>query len=219
MNTNDLKRLGSRADAERRSRVAAETLADVAAAEHLLDVAVAEVTSPIGDLLIAVTPRGLARVAFPEEDRDRVLEAIAALLSPRILESARATDEWRRELDEYFAGVRRRFDLRVDRRLIRGIARDVLAATARVPFGDTATYGEIAERIGNPRAARAVGNALGANPIPVVIPCHRVLRAGGSIGGYGGGPDRKRALLTLEGALPGAERDLGHGFSGPHLLR
>jgi methylated-DNA-[protein]-cysteine S-methyltransferase len=203
MKTNDLKRLGSRADAERRSRVAAALLADVAAAEHLLDVAVAEVPSPIGELLIAVTPRGLARVAFPEEDRDRVLEALAAVLSPRILESARATDAWRREFDEYFAGVRRRFDLRVDRRLIRGIAREVLAATARVPFGGTATYGEIAERIGNPHAARAVGNALGANPIPVVIPCHRVLRAGGSLGGYGGGPDRKRALLTLEGALSG----------------
>jgi methylated-DNA-[protein]-cysteine S-methyltransferase len=202
MNTNDLKRLASRADAERRSREAANALADDAAAEHLLDVAVGTVASPIGDLLIAVTPRGLARVAFAEEDRDEVFDAIAAALSPRILESARATDQWRRELDEYFAGGRRRFDLRVDRRLIRGIARDVLAATARVPFGRTATYGEIAQRIGNPHAARAVGNALGSNPIPVVIPCHRVVRAGGAVGGYGGGPTRKVALLTLEGAFP-----------------
>jgi methylated-DNA-[protein]-cysteine S-methyltransferase len=202
MSTNELKRLAPRADVERRSREAADALADVAAAEGLLDVAVAVVQSPIGDLLIAVTPRGLARVAFPEEDRDDVLDGIAAGLSPRILESAGATDRWRREFDEYFEGVRRRFDLRVDRRLIRGIARDVLVATARVPFGRTATYGEIAERIGHPRAARAVGNALGANPIPIVIPCHRVLRAGGAVGGYGGGPERKRALLTLEGALP-----------------
>jgi methylated-DNA-[protein]-cysteine S-methyltransferase len=98
--------------------------------------------------------------------------------------------------------VRRTFDLGIDRRMIRGIARDVLAATARVPFGRTTTYREIAERIGHPRAARAVGNALGGNPIPVVIPCHRVVRAGGAVGGYGGGPERKRALLTLEGALP-----------------
>jgi methylated-DNA-[protein]-cysteine S-methyltransferase len=202
MNTNDLKRLAPRADAERRSREAAHALADVAAAERLLDVAVAVVGSPIGDLLIAVTPKGLARVAFPEEDRDEVLGDIAAVLSPRILESVGATDRWRRELDEYFEGVRRTFDLGIDRRMIRGIARDVLAATARVPFGRTTTYREIAERIGHPRAARAVGNALGGNPIPVVIPCHRVVRAGGAVGGYGGGPERKRALLTLEGALP-----------------
>jgi methylated-DNA-[protein]-cysteine S-methyltransferase len=202
MNTNDLKRLAPRADAERRSREAAHALADVAAAERLLDVAVAVVGSPIGDLLIAVTPKGLARVAFPEEDRDDVLGDIAAVLSPRILESVGATDRWRRELDEYFEGVRRTFDLGIDRRMIRGIARDVLTATARVPFGRTTTYREIAERIGHPRAARAVGNALGGNPIPVVIPCHRVVRAGGAVGGYGGGPERKRALLTLEGALP-----------------
>jgi methylated-DNA-[protein]-cysteine S-methyltransferase len=204
MNTNDLKRLAPMRDAELRSRRAASALADAAAGAHLLDVAVGVVGSPIGDLLIAVTSRGLARVAFPEEERDEVIEALAVTLSPRILDSARATDAWRRELDEYFAGGRRRFDLRVDRRLIRGIARDVLTATARVPFGRTATYGEIARRIGNPHAARAVGNALGSNPIPVVIPCHRVVRAGGSMGGYGGGPDRKRALLTLEGALPDA---------------
>ncbi len=204
MNMGDLKQLAPRADAERRSRRAAEGLADLAAADGLLDVAVTEVPSPIGWLLIAVTPRGLARVAFPEEDRDEVLTAIATALSPRILESVRATDPWRRELEEYFEGSRRRFDLRVDRRMIRGIARDVLAATARVPFGRTTTYGEIADRIGRPHAARAVGNALGANPIPVVIPCHRVLRAGGSVGGYAGGPDRKRALLTLEGSLAGS---------------
>jgi methylated-DNA-[protein]-cysteine S-methyltransferase len=202
MNTNDLKRLAPRADAERRSREAARALADVAAAERLLDVAVAVVGSPIGDLLIAVTRKGLARVAFPEEDRDDVLTEIADVLSPRILESAGAIDPWRREFDEYFEGARQTFDLGIDRRLIRGIARDVLAATARIPFGRTATYGQIAERIGHPRAARAVGNALGDNPIPVAIPCHRVLRAGGAVGGYGGGPDRKVALLTLEGALP-----------------
>jgi methylated-DNA-[protein]-cysteine S-methyltransferase len=102
-------------------------------------------------------------------------------------------------VDEYFGHRRDRFDLPLDRRLIHGIARDVLSATARIPFGRTSTYGEIARRIGNPRAARAVGNALGSNPIPIVIPCHRVLRAGGHLGGYGGGPGRKEILLGLEG--------------------
>ncbi len=123
-------------------------------------------------------------------------------LSPRILEHPAATDEVRRQLDEYFAGDRTRFELKLDRRLMRGIARDVLAATARVPFGRTTTYGALAERIGRPRASRAVGNALGSNPIPIVVPCHRVLRAGGDVGGYAGGPSRKRRLLTLEGSLP-----------------
>jgi methylated-DNA-[protein]-cysteine S-methyltransferase len=163
---------------------------------------VADVGSPVGDLFVAVTPRGLVRVAFASEDRDEVLAELATRISPRILTSAGATDEVRRELDEYFGHRRDRFDLRLDRRLIHGLARDVLAATARIPFGRTSTYGEIARRIGNPRAARAVGNALGSNPIPVVIPCHRVLRSGGALGGYGGGVDRKEVLLELEGVRP-----------------
>ena len=157
--------------------------------------------SPIGELFVAVTPRGLACVAFEDEDRDEVMARLARELSPRILEHAAATDTVRRELDEYFAGERRRFDVRLDRRLIHGIARDVLAATARVPFGRTTTYGELAGKIGNPKAARAVGNALGSNPIPIVVPCHRVLRSGGALGGYAGGPDRKERLLRLEGVL------------------
>jgi methylated-DNA-[protein]-cysteine S-methyltransferase len=160
------------------------------------------VGSPVGDLLVAVTRRGLVRVAFASEDRDEVLAELAAEVSPRILASARATGDVRRELDEYFDRRRDRFDLPLDRRLIHGLARDVLAATVRIPFGRTSTYGEIARRIGNPRAARAVGNALGSNPIPVVIPCHRVLRAGGHLGGYGGGVDRKEVLLELEGSAP-----------------
>jgi methylated-DNA-[protein]-cysteine S-methyltransferase len=130
------------------------------------------------------------------------LAELAARISPRILSSAGATDEVRRELDEYFDHRRDRFDLPLDRRLIHGLARDVLAATAQIPFGRTSTYGEIARRIGSPRAARAVGNALGSNPIPVVIPCHRVLRAGGHLGGYGGGVVRKEVLLELEGVRP-----------------
>ncbi|MFN8232703.1 MAG: methylated-DNA--[protein]-cysteine S-methyltransferase [Actinomycetota bacterium] len=198
----ELERLGDRGEVARRSRAAADRLGDLAAAAGLLDVAIADVGSPIGELLIAVTPRGLVRVGFASEDREEILAQLAARVSPRILTSAGATDQVRRELDEYFDHRRDRFDLPLDRRLIHGIARDVLAATARIPFGRTSTYGEIARRIGHPRAARAVGNALGSNPIPIVIPCHRVLRAGGQLGGYGGGIDRKELLLELEGAGP-----------------
>jgi methylated-DNA-[protein]-cysteine S-methyltransferase len=197
--TDELRRLGDGGEVARRARAAADRLGDLAAADGLLDVAVAEVGSPVGDLLVAVTRRGLVRVAFASEDRDEVLAELAAEVSPRILASARATGDVRRELDEYFDRRRDRFDLPLDRRLIHGLARDVLAATVRIPFGRTSTYGEIARRIGNPRAARAVGNALGSNPIPVVIPCHRVLRTGGQLGGYGGGVDRKEVLLELEG--------------------
>jgi methylated-DNA-[protein]-cysteine S-methyltransferase len=202
MNANDLKRLTSATDAAARSRASVARLPGLAAHEHLLDVAIAVVGSPVGDLLVAVTPRGLVRVAFQDEHRDDVLRELAERLSPRILESAAASDEARRELDEYFAGRRTRFDLSLDRRLIGDFAKRVLGATARVPFGRTTTYGEVATRIGSPRAARAVGNALGSNPIPIVIPCHRVLRSGGALGGYGGGVGRKERLLRLEGVLP-----------------
>jgi len=202
MNARDLKRLATRAEAERGAAAAALRLPELAASAGLLDVAVATVPSPVGDLFLAITPRGLARVAFASEDRDEVLAELAERLSPRILSAAEAADEVRRELDEYFEGRRARFEVPVDRTLIRGIAREVLGATARIPFGRTSTYGEIAGRIGRPRAARAVGNALGSNPIPIVIPCHRVLRAGGHLGGYGGGVERKQVLLTLEGIAP-----------------
>jgi methylated-DNA-[protein]-cysteine S-methyltransferase len=197
--TNGLKRLAPGPELAERARGMSAHLAEAASRDRLLDVAYATFDSPIGPLLVAVTPRGLARVAFAEEARDEVLARLALELSPRILEAPAATDEVRRELDEYFAGERTRFALRLDRRLIHGIAREVLAATARVPFGATTTYGEIAGEIGKPRAARAVGNALGSNPIPIVVPCHRVLRAGGALGGYGGGVERKEALLELEG--------------------
>jgi len=200
MSSNELKRLAAAGDD--RARELAGRLADEAARRGLLDVGVASVGSPLGELLVAVTPRGVARVAFPEEDRDAVLAEIARDLSPRILESASATDEVRRELDEYFAARRTRFDTKVDRRLIHGIARDVLRATSRIPYGAVSTYGAVATRIGRPSAARAVGRALGSNPIPLVIPCHRVIGAGGALTGYAGGLERKVALLTLEGALP-----------------
>jgi methylated-DNA-[protein]-cysteine S-methyltransferase len=202
MNMKDLKKLGGGRGADRRAEAAAAGIAGAAAEAGLLDVAIGQFESPVGQLLLAVTPRGLAYVAFEEEEREELLGRFARQLSPRILEHAASTDEVRRQLDEYFAGARTRFDLKLDRRLMRGIARDVLAATARVPFGRTTTYGALAERIGRPRASRAVGNALGSNPIPIVVPCHRVLRAGGDVGGYAGGPSRKRRLLTLEGSLP-----------------
>jgi methylated-DNA-[protein]-cysteine S-methyltransferase len=204
MSTKALKALAGKKEADRRAEAATAAVAAAAAERGLIDVAIGEFDSPVGELLLAVTPRGLAYVAFEEEERDELLGRFSRQLSPRILEHAPSTDEARRQLDEYFAGERTRFDLKLDRRLMRGIARDVLAATARVPFGRTITYGALAERIGRPRASRAVGNALGSNPIPIVVPCHRVLRAGGDVGGYAGGPSRKRRLLTLEGSLPPA---------------
>ncbi len=202
MNTNDLKRLASRADAESRSRVAASTLPDAAAAGGLLDVAVGTMSTPIGELLVAVSSRGLATIAFEgDEYRDEVLGRIARQISPRILPSAKSTDAWRHELDEYFASGRTRFDLPVDRRLMHGIASTVLRQTSKIPYGEVSTYGTIAKEIGHPTAARAVGRALGSNPIPIVIPCHRVIGASGKLTGYAGGIDRKITLLELEGVL------------------
>ena len=179
-----------------------KSLAARAEADGLLDVAYAGFDTPLGPGLVAATRRGLVRVALPNEQPDNVLERLANQVSPRILEWPTRLDEVRRELDEYFEGQRDRFDLALDWRLIRApFAKRVLHATARVPFGRTITYGEAATRAGNPSAQRAAGNALGSNPIPIVVPCHRVIRAGGAIGNYGGGPEMKRFLLQLEGAL------------------
>jgi methylated-DNA-[protein]-cysteine S-methyltransferase len=200
MKTNDLKRLVTAAEAERRSRKAASTLGELAVGDHLVDVAVATMDSPVGELLVAVTPRGLACVSYQDEDRDELFALFARRLSPRILEVAGPTDEARRELEQYFRGERTRFELKVDRRLIGDFAWDVLRATSKVPFGRTATYGEVAATLGRPKAARAVGGALGSNPIPIVIPCHRVVGAGGKLTGYAGGLPRKELLLELEGA-------------------
>ncbi|MEA2557132.1 MAG: methylated-DNA-[protein]-cysteine S-methyltransferase [Actinomycetota bacterium] len=183
------------------ARAASDRFVERAADRALVDISIWTVASPIGDLLLAVTSRGLLRVGFADEPRDGVLSGLAREVSPRILESAGATDEVRRELDEYFDGDRTQFGVKVDRRLVHGIARDVLTAARRIPFGQTSTYGQLAQKIGNPRAARAVGNALGSNPIPIVIPCHRVLRAGGTLGGYAGGIARKERLLELEGVV------------------
>lgn len=202
MTKNELARLaGTKAEAEDRATVLEPAFAEVAWREGLVDVALADLDSPIGRLTVAITPRGLARIVFESEDRDAELERLSRLISPRVLTAARAADDVRRELDEYFGGARRRFDLKLDRRLMSPFARDVLAATARVGYGHLATYGEIASRIGRPKAARAVGAALGSNPIPIVVPCHRVIGAAGRLTGYAGGLPRKEALLRLEGSL------------------
>ena len=171
-----------------------------AAAAGLLDVAYATLDSPVGTLLVAVTPRGLVRVAYLDagEEEASVLEQLATTVSPRVLAAPRKLDEPRRELDQYFAGRRRQFELPLDWQLTRGFGRRVLEATARIPYGATATYKQVATEAGNARAYRAAGNALGSNPIPIIVPCHRILHSGGGLGGYTGGLERKRVLLGVE---------------------
>ncbi|HEX4010172.1 MAG TPA: methylated-DNA--[protein]-cysteine S-methyltransferase [Solirubrobacteraceae bacterium] len=174
-------------------------IVDAAAAAGLLDVAYATTDSPVGRLLLATTPAGLARLAYLDGDNeDAVLTDMAARLSPRVLSAPARLDEPRRELDEYFAGRRRRFDVALDLRLMTDFTRRVLAATAAIPYGSLSTYRDVATEAGSPRGSRAAGNALGANPLPIVLPCHRVVHAGGGLGGYTGGLDRKRTLLAIE---------------------
>jgi methylated-DNA-[protein]-cysteine S-methyltransferase len=173
-------------------------LAERAAQEGLLDVAYARVDSPLGALLLAATPAGIVRLAFEEEER--VLDQLAARVSPRVLEAPARLEQARRELDEYFAGRRTRFDLPLDRTLTTGFRRDVLAAAEHIPYGGTGTYRSVATAAGSPRAVRAAGTALATNPIPIIVPCHRVLRSDGALGGYRGGAARKEALLRHEAA-------------------
>jgi methylated-DNA-[protein]-cysteine S-methyltransferase len=170
---------------------------DAADRAGLVDVAYDLAESPVGDLLVAVTERGLCRIAYRP---DEAVDELAVDFGVRVLRIPRRVDRIRRELDEYFAGRRREFNLPLDWSLIQGFTRMVLDRTARIPYGKVATYGEVARDIGKPRASRAAGNALGANPIPIVVPCHRVIRSGGVLGNYGGGPERKVQLLELEGA-------------------
>jgi methylated-DNA-[protein]-cysteine S-methyltransferase len=171
----------------------------VAAAEP--DVAYAIVQSPVGALVAAATPQGLVRLAYEDfhGGADAVLESIAQRLSPRILEAPARLDAVRRELDEYFSGIRQDFDLAIDWTLYSDFGKRVLQATAAIPFGHTATYGQVAAEAGNAKASRAAGRALGANPIPIVVPCHRVIGTSGKLTGYTGGMYRKEALLRLEG--------------------
>jgi methylated-DNA-[protein]-cysteine S-methyltransferase len=184
------------------ARSAASGFLARARARGLVDVSYAHVGSPFGDLLIAATNRGLVRLAFPEQDSDEVLESLAARISPRLLEAPSAVEPIGRELEEYFSGARHQFDLKIDWKLISGFSRGVLSATSAIPYGSLSTYQAVAADAGSPRGSRAAGNALGANPIPIVIPCHRVLRSGGQLGGYAGGVARKQWLLRHEGAVP-----------------
>jgi methylated-DNA-[protein]-cysteine S-methyltransferase len=169
--------------------------------EGLLDVSYANMDSPFGPLLLASTKRGLVRVGLPNQDPDELLVDLAERVSPRVLEAPAALDGVKRELDLYFAGKLDHFDLRLDWRLSSGIRQRVLRAIDRIPYGQTRSYTEMARKAGNERAVRAAGSACGSNPIPLVVPCHRVLRTGGALGGYGGGLPMKQALLELEGVL------------------
>ena len=188
--------------AELNTRGLTAALAQRAGKAALLDVAYAEIDSPIGELIVFVTPRGLLRIKYADEPIEGVLAEVAARVSPRILRAPARTDEARHELEAYFGLRRRTFNLPIDWSLVHGFAGRILRKTARIPFGDVRSYGQLAAQAGSPRAARAVGNALGSNPIPIVVPCHRVLHADGGLGGYSGGLDRKRYLLALEGSLP-----------------
>ena len=177
-----------------------ERLGLTAEAEGLLDVAYTTIDSPVGTLLLAATPKGLVRVAFDVEDHDRVLEILSQRISPRVLRAPRRLDAAARELDEYFSRQRRVFDLPLDLSLSRGFRQLVQRQLPGIGYGQTRTYGQVAELVGNPRAVRAVGTACATNPLPVVVPCHRVLKADGTPGRYVGGPDAKKALLRLEEA-------------------
>jgi methylated-DNA-[protein]-cysteine S-methyltransferase len=176
------------------------TFRDAAAREHLLDVADDLVDTPIGTLLVAATEQGLCRIAYDAEP-ERELDRLAHAFGIRVLRSTRPIDPARRQLDEYFEGKRQRFDLEVDLKLQADFNRRVLRELARVPYGEVVTYGELAARAARPRAARAVGTVMNRNPLPIVLPCHRVIGANGKLVGYGGGLERKETLLRLEGAL------------------
>jgi methylated-DNA-[protein]-cysteine S-methyltransferase len=181
------------ADLDRRFR-------DAAAGERLLDVAYDLVDTPIGVLLVAATPRGLCRISY-DPDPEVEVETLGRTFGLRVLRSSRPIDEARRELHEYFEGHRTRFDVDVDVAMLADFNRRVLQELARVPYGEVVTYGELASRAARPRAARAVGTVMNRNPLPIVLPCHRVIGANGKLVGYGGGLERKEALLRLEGAL------------------
>jgi methylated-DNA-[protein]-cysteine S-methyltransferase len=173
---------------------------DAAAREHLLDVAYDLVDTPIGTLFVAATERGLCRISYDTEP-ERELDSLGRVFGLRVLRSTTPIDPARRQLDEYFAGGRQHFDLAVDLALQADFNRRVLRELARVPYGEVVTYGELAARAARPRAARAVGTVMNRHPLPIVLPCHRVIGANGKLVGYAGGLERKESLLRLEGAL------------------
>jgi methylated-DNA-[protein]-cysteine S-methyltransferase len=177
-----------------------DRLAKAADAEGILDVAYRTIDTPVGSLLLAATDVGLVRVAYAVEDHDAVLQTLADQISPRVLESTARLDETAREIDEYFAGRRHAFDIVLDWRLTKGFRSMVLHALPGIDYGSTASYATVAQLAGNPKAVRAVGTACATNPLPVVVPCHRVVRSDGAMGGYLGGVEAKRTLLGLEAA-------------------
>jgi len=197
-----LKAEAPRTEARRR-RAALDALPARAERNHLLDVAWATLDSPLGELAVFVTPAGVVRVAYASEHFGAVADEVAERVSPRVLAAPRRTDPLRRQLDAFFEGRRTAFEFPIDWRLVHGFHRGVLQATAAIPYGRVSSYGEVAAQAGSPRAARAAGNALAGNPIPIVVPCHRVVHADGGLGGYTGGLDRKRFLLALEGSRVG----------------
>jgi methylated-DNA-[protein]-cysteine S-methyltransferase len=179
-----------------------DQLVAAAEADRLLDVAYRTLDSPVGTLLLATTDQGLVRVAYQSEDHDHVLQTLSTLISPRILQAPRRLDQVARQLSEYFAGERRDFVLPLDFRLAQGFRREVLAHLVLINYGQTETYAEVAAATGHARAVRAVGTACATNPMPVIVPCHRVLRSDGKLGGYVGGLETKATLLSLESGRP-----------------
>lgn len=186
-------------DDEANARLRAE-LVKAAGHEGLLDVAFRTLDSPVGELLLAATNQGLVRVAFAVQSHDQVLQSLASAISPRVLRAPDRLDPAARQLDEYFAGRRTTFELRLDWRLSQGFRRTVLSYLPSIDYGNTASYAEVAAAAGSPKAVRAVGTACATNPLPLVVPCHRVVRSDGTAGGYAGGPEAKTALLRLEAA-------------------
>jgi methylated-DNA-[protein]-cysteine S-methyltransferase len=175
-------------------------LITAAAAEGILDVAYRVLDTPVGSLLLAATEQGLVRVAYPSQGHDAALAQLAETVSPRILTAPQRLDAVARQLEEYFTHRRTVFDVPVDLRLARGFRRQVLAHLPHIPYGATESYAQVAAAAGSPRAVRAAGTSCATNPVPIVVPCHRVVRSDGTFGGYAGGPEAKRALLTLEAA-------------------
>lgn len=200
MSTNDLTSdLASALDGDPdQLRLLRDRLAAAAQAEGILDIAYRTVDSPVGPLLLAATEVGLVRVAYAAEDHDQVLQTLSDRISPRILRAPARLDATASELEEYFDGRRRSFDLPLDWRLTAGFRRTVLHHLPEISYGQTASYASVARLAGSPKAFRAVGTACATNPLPVVVPCHRVVLSDGGIGHYLGGPDAKRTLLTLE---------------------
>ncbi len=191
---------GSAPDAATWERVRGD-LTDAAELSGLIDVAFEHHETPLGTIVVGATRDGLVRIGLPSEDSDDVLQQLAERVSPRVLRASRdSLVQTRRQLDEYFGHERRLFEIPLDWRLTTGFRRDVLRATEQIPYGQTASYRDVATRAGSPNAVRAAGSALATNPLPIVVPCHRVLRTGGGLGQYRGGPEAKAQLLTLEGA-------------------